>query len=127
MYGNPYYNQQRFQQPMMMPQQPQNYLYGKVVDNIDVVRATDIPLDGSTSYFPLSDGSGIVTKQLQNDGTSKMVVFRPSDAKTDAPGYVTLEDVKKAVESHENIELDDIRDELKDLKKQIKELKNIVK
>ena len=136
MYGNQYYNQPRYQQPMMTPQyvpqqpvqqQAPNYLLGKTVDSIEVVKALDIPLDGSTSYFPLADNSAIVTKQLQSDGTSKMVIFKPTDAKTDNPGYVTLDDVKKALESHENGELDDIRDEMKDLKKQIKEIKNNLK
>ena len=91
-YGfNPYYpQQQRFQsmeqsqQPMMTTyQQPMqltkpNNLLGKSVDNIDVVKAMDIPLDGSISYFPLTDGSAIVSKQLQTDGTSKMVVYKPA-------------------------------------------------
>lgn len=79
---NPYYQQQRFQyqpQPQMYNQDQQNSIYrqstpqglqGKVVDNIEVVKAMDIPLDGSTSYFAIADGSAIVTKQLQQDGTS---------------------------------------------------------
>ena len=93
-YGyNPYYPQQRYQgvdtnnqQPMMTTyQQPMQLakpsgLLGKSVDNIDVVKATDIPLDGSISYFPLTDGSAIVSKQLQMDGTSKMVVYKPAKA-----------------------------------------------
>lgn len=60
------------QQPQQSyPQNPQSYpqasmgLQGKLVDSIEVVRALDIPLDGSTSYFALTDGSAIVTKQLR--------------------------------------------------------------
>ena len=53
-------------------------LLGKAVESIDVVKATDIPLDGSISYFPLTDGSAIVSKQLQNDGTSKIIVYKPT-------------------------------------------------
>lgn len=82
---------QRFQpmeQPQYTPQavqpqpQPQAYkqtigLQGKSVDSIDVVKAMDIPLDGTVSYFPLTDGSAIVSKQLQMDGTSKTVVYEP--------------------------------------------------
>ena len=88
-YGfNPYMNQQRFQnqplnqQPIQqtLPQIPQVCsLMGKQVDSIDVVKATDIPLDGSTCYFPLIDGSAIVTKKLQNDGTSKTIIYKPVD------------------------------------------------
>lgn len=136
MYGNGYYMpQQRFQQPMMA--QPQQYvppmtqpqpqqlgLQGKVVESIEVVKAMDIPLDGSTSYFVISDGTAIVTKQLQNDGTSKTVIYKPVESNEDVPKYVTFEDMKKALSSLEISELDDFKDELKEIKKQIKEIKN---
>ena len=39
---------------------PQNYqqgLQGKSVESVEVVKAMDIPLDGSISYFPLTDGT----------------------------------------------------------------------
>ena len=92
MYNNPYFNQQpRYQNMMQQPylqqmQQPiqtmqavnnQLGLLGKMVESIDVVKAMDIQLDGSISYFPLTDGSAIVSKQLQADGTSKTVVYKP--------------------------------------------------
>ena len=70
---------QPMQQPIVQPIQPiQNIgLQGKSVDSIDVVKAMDIPLDGSVSYFPLTDGSAIVSKQLQMDGTSKTIIYEP--------------------------------------------------
>lgn len=37
-------------------------LQGKIIDNLEVVKATDISLDGSVNYFPLADGSAIATK-----------------------------------------------------------------
>lgn len=138
MYGNPYYNQQQRYQPMT-PQQPiqtqpyippmvqQQTLLGKVVDNIEVVKAMDIPLDGSTSYFPLSDGTGIVTKQLQSDGTSKMVVYRPTDGeKEDVVKYATLEDLQDAINDLDLSDIQDIqdlKDDVKEIKKQLKEFK----
>lgn len=80
---NPYYGQQPYTQPRYQPIEPQYVtqqpkgLLGKSVDSVDVVKAIDIPLDGSVSYFPLTDGSAIVTKQLQMDGTSKIMVYKP--------------------------------------------------
>lgn len=88
MYNNPYgfnpYMNQRFQnqpnnqpmpqqniQPPMQPIQQYCSLLGKQVDSLEVVKAIDIPLDGSVNYFPLTNGSAIVTKQLQQDGTSE--------------------------------------------------------
>ena len=80
-------------------------LQGKVVDNAEVVKAIDIPLDGSISYFPLADGTAIVSKQLQSDGTSRVIVYKPMN--TQEPKYVTENDLK------------DIRDELESLKKKV--------
>ena len=68
--------QQSMQTPITQPIQTIG-LQGKSVDSIDVVKAMDIPLDGTVSYFPLTDGSAIVSKQLQMDGTSKTVVYEP--------------------------------------------------
>lgn len=134
---NPYNNQffnpqsQNRYQPMEMsmtqqnPVQTQinrsNGLSGKLVDSIDVVKAMDISLDGSINYFPLTDNSAIVTKQLQTDGTSKIVVYKPVDNKTTEVKYATQEDVDKAIK---NIDLSDIKDEIDALKKQIKKLKS---
>lgn len=134
---NPYSNQffnpqsQNRYQPMEMsmtqqnPVQTQinrsNGLSGKLVDSIDVVKAMDISLDGSINYFPLTDNSAIVTKQLQTDGTCKIVVYKPVDNKTTEVKYVTQEDVDKAIKK---IDLSDIKDDIKTLKKQVKDLRN---
>lgn len=87
-YGyNPYY-QPRYntmpQQPMEQPiqqvfnsVQQRSFLNGKSVDSLEVVKAMDIPLDGSVSYFPLTDGTAIITKQLQMDGTSRTTIYKP--------------------------------------------------
>lgn len=137
MYNNPYYTQnQRFQpmdvvnpqfvQPITQIPQPNNtnYLLGKSVDSIDVVKAMDIPLDGSTSYFPLTDGSAIVTKKLQNDGTSKTTVYKPiSDENVENKQYVTMDEVKKLIEDIDLSDLEDLRDEIKNIRKQLKDRK----
>ena len=141
MYGNPYYNQgQRFQpmpmqqignQPMtqtyIQPVQPtttQVGLLGKSVESMDVVKAMDIPLDGSISYFPLTDGSAIVTKQLQNDGTSKIVVYKPEkEDKKSEQVFVTFEQLQEEISKLDFADIEDLRDELKEIKKQVKSMK----
>ena len=139
MYGNPYFaqQQQRFQQPMInQPTQSQPYiptiqpinnptsLLGKAVESVDVVKAMDIPFDGSISYFPLTDGSAIITKQLQTDGTSKMVVYKPAqEDKKDAVQFATLEDIENAINDLDLSDIQDIRDDIKEIKKQLKEFK----
>lgn len=137
MYGNPYFaQQQRFQQMVNQPTQPQPYiptiqpinnptsLLGKAVESIDVVKAMDIPFDGSISYFPLTDGSAIITKQLQTDGTSKMIVYKPvQEDKKDAIQFATLEDIENAINDLDLSDIQDIRDDIKEIKKQLKEFK----
>lgn len=134
MYGNPYFNQQQrfqnipnqqyippIQQPMttIPPMNTQVGLQGKVVESIDVVKAMDIPLDGSASYFVISDGSAIVSKQLQNDGTSKMVVYKPSqEEKKETIEFATLDELQDVLN-----DLQDLKDEMKEIKKQFKEFK----
>ena len=145
-YGNPYYFQPQNQriQPMEQQNQPytsplqnpmqnsplqnRQFLNGKSVDSIDVVKAMDIPLDGSISYFPIADGSAIVTKQLQTDGTSKTIIYRPvNEEKKDTPAYVTMSDLEKTISELDFGDIEDIKDELKEVKKELKELKNKIK
>lgn len=134
---NPYYQQPRYSQqmpPSQVPEQPQyiqqmpqfiktNGLQGKQVDSLDVVKATDVPFDGSVSYFPLTDGSAIVTKQLQNDGTSKLVVFKPVDTQKEEIRYLTQDDLKNALNDLNLDKLDEFEEELREVRKEMKELR----
>ena len=137
-YLNQYYGTQQMNrpQPMEMPMQTQNapqmalnrqnMLYGKQVDSLEVVKAIDIPLDGSISYFPLANGSAIVTKQLQQDGTSKITVYEPNTQKEDTK-FATIEDIDKRIEKIDFSEIDELKDDLEDLKKELKDIKNKLK
>ena len=139
-YGKtPYYMQQPITTPQYQTQasdymqniqpayQKPIILQGKSVDNIEVVKATDIPLDGSVSYFPLVDGSAIVTKQLQADGTSRMIVYKPAETTPKSSDtenkeiYVTEKQLDEKLKTFNNEEL---KQEIEKLKKQIKDLTN---
>lgn len=128
-YINRFYGQQQANMPqpmeMPMPQQtmPQmalNRLNGKQVDSIEVVKATDISLDGSVNYFPLIDGSAIITKQLMKDGTSKLTIYEPKKEKDIK--YVTSDELDKKVKNYEELE-----EQLEDIKKELKEIKSKLK
>lgn len=137
MYGNPYFAQQtRFQQMVNQPTQPQPYiptiqpinnptsLLGKAVESVDVVKAMDIPFDGSISYFPLTDGSAIITKQIQMDGTSKTIVYKPiQEEKKDTIKFATLEDIENAISELDIKDISDLRNDIDEIKKQLKEFK----
>lgn len=134
---NQYYNQQMQQQiPKMQPMEqsypqyaqptPQIYkqpigLQGKSVDSVDVVKAMDIPLDGSISYFPLTDGSAIVSKQLLPDGSSQTIVYKPTEEKEnkDIPKYITTSEFDERIKKFDNSNL---KDEIKNIKRQLKDL-----
>ena len=133
-YLNRFYGQQQ-PQPMELPQQPQNvsqiglnraFLNGKQVESIDIVKNLEIPLDGSISYFPLVNGSAIATKQLMQDGTSKITIYEPKTQKDDIK-FATIEDIDKRLEKLDFSEIDDLKDDLENLKKELKDIKNKLK
>lgn len=143
-FNNPYYNNPYVQQlnPYMQQQIPQvqrpqeqypqqiqpSYnrplsLQGKSVDSIDVVKATDIPLDGTISYFPLTDGSAIVSKQLLMDGTSKTVIYKPVEdepKKEKTINYITEEQLEQRLKK---VTTTDYKDDIKSIKRELKDLK----
>lgn len=118
-YFNPYFNSPQPQ--VNIPNMRFNSLQGKSIDNLEVVKAMDIPLDGSISYFPLVDGSAIVTKQLQQDGTSKITIYKPIEADEATPTkYATIEDIENHIKGIKIPDMKPLQDDIKTLKKQIR-------
>lgn len=121
---NPYFNPYFNTQPQPAQPAPMRYntgLQGKSIDNLEVVKAMDIPLDGSISYFPLVDGTAIVTKQLQQDGTSKITIFKPIEAEeSTSVKYATIEDIENRINNIKMPDMKPLQDEIKTLKKQIR-------
>ena len=73
--------QQSLQQPIVPTQTPvsnQMSALGKMVDSIDVVKATDIPMDGNAYYFPKADGTEVYCKQWLQNGTTRILTFKPA-------------------------------------------------
>lgn len=131
-YGYNPYGRYVPQQPVQQPVQQEPFntvqnrsgLQGKQVESMDVVKVLEYPLDGSVSYFPLIDGSAIITKQLQNDGTSKTLIYKLSnESNKDLPKYATIEDLEKKFKSIDLSDIDDLKDDIKELRQDIKDLK----
>ena len=85
---NPYLqrmeNLQQFQQVMQQPMSPtqmsgtsQFTPLGKIVESVDMVKATDIPMDGNMYYFPTADGNMIFSKQWMPNGQTRILTFKP--------------------------------------------------
>ena len=73
--------QQNLQQPVQQqtmsgPGQQMNVI-GKIVDSVDVVKATDVPMDGNMYYFPKADGTEIFGKQWLSSGQTRILTFKP--------------------------------------------------
>ena len=87
--------QQNLQQPLPPTQMSganQMLALGKIVDSIDVVKATDIPMDGNTYYFPKADGTEVYCKQWLQNGTTRILTFKP--AFEDNPNNVSYDTEK---------------------------------
>ena len=84
---NPYMqrieNLQQFQQAIQpiatnqIPTQTYNP-FGKVVESMDIVKVTDIPMDGNMYYFPQADGQAIYGKKFLPNGQTQILAFKPS-------------------------------------------------
>ena len=74
-YGNYNYNPQP--QMAVTPQQATaNSVQGKLVDSIEVVKASEVPF-GSYGLFPKADLSEIYIKSWNNNGTTRISVYKP--------------------------------------------------
>lgn len=73
--------QQNLQQPVVPTQMSganqQMNIIGKIVDSIDAVKATDVPMDGNMYYFPTADGSAVFGKQWTMDGKTRILTYKP--------------------------------------------------
>lgn len=71
---------QQFQQSLQqtqVPMQNQFNTIGKIVESIDIVKTTDIPMDGNMYYFPKADGTEIYAKQWMQNGQTRILTFKP--------------------------------------------------
>ena len=88
--------QQSLQQPVVPTQMSganqQMNVIGKIVDSIDVVKATDVPMDGSMYYFPKADGTEIFGKQWLSNGQTRILTFKP--VLDDSPNNVSSDTEK---------------------------------
>ena len=85
---NPYMqrmeNLQQFQQTLQQPVVPtqmsganQFNPFGKLVESMDIVKVTDIPMDGNLYYFPQADGQAIYGKKFLPNGQTQILTFKP--------------------------------------------------
>ena len=114
--------QQSLQQPMVPTQMSganQMSALGKMVDSIDVVKATDIPMDGNAYYFPKADGTEVYCKQWLQNGTTRILTFKPLlDSETN---NLPLEEEKLKFDTFKAF-LDGIQEDIKTLNDKVDKL-----
>lgn len=71
-----YFTPQMQQQINQMQQQTQSVLNGKIVESIDNVKLTDVPMDGNSYYFPKADGTEIYSKRWLANGSTEVCVYK---------------------------------------------------
>ena len=127
---NPYMDRmaqlQQYQQSLQQPLPPtqmsganQMSALGKIVDSIDVVKATDIPMDGNAYYFPKADGTEVYCKQWLQNGTTRILTFKP--VLEDNPNNLSSEEEKLKFDTFNAI-LEGIQEDVKTLNEKVDKL-----
>ena len=126
---NPYMqrmeNLQQFQQtlqpvvPTQMSGANQIAPLGKIVESADIVKVTDIPMDGNTYYFPKADGTEIYSKQFMPNGQTRILTFKPLfDSE---PNNLPLEEEKLKFDTFKAF-LEGIQEDIKTLNDKVDKL-----
>lgn len=119
--------QQNMQQPMPQAQMAgtsQLQPLGKMVESVDMVKATDIPMDGNMYYFPKADGTEIYGKQWLASGQTRIIAYRPVE--NDAEGNSMTDSGKTEIRLSDEVtgafmqRFDDIADRIEKLERTIK-------
>lgn len=108
--------QQAINQPIVQPQNQQFTPLGKIVESVDMVKATDIPMDGNMYYFPTADGSSVFGKQWLANGQTRILTFKP--ILEDNPNNLSDETEKLKFEDFNNV-LMGIQEDIKALNDKI--------
>ena len=128
---NPYMqrmeNLQQFQQAINQPLQPAQMSIanqpftplGKIVESVDMVKATDIPMDGNMYYFPKADGTELYTKQWLPNGQTRILTYKPLF--DDNPNNLSTEEEKLKIDVFTQV-LGDIQNDIKTLNEKVDKL-----
>ena len=112
--------QQAIQQPQIAPAQVQTVnqfpTLGKMVESIDIVKATDIPIDGNIYYFPKADGTEIYSKTWLSNGQTRILTFKP--ILDDNPNTLSNDEEKLKFDTIEQV-LGGIQNDIKTINEKI--------
>lgn len=86
-------------------------LSGRTVAKIDDIAVNEVPMDGSTAFFPNTNGQEVYAKKWNADGTVSTFLYKISTENAPTAEVSTAEYYKKMESNFEDIfnQLDDIR------------------
>lgn len=94
---NPYSGANGFQTavPMQQMQAPTQQRF-KIVNRLEDITPNDVPMDGTSGIFPLSDSSAIYVKSWNTDGTIKTIKYVPEiiESEPEEKPQMTLAELK---------------------------------
>lgn len=100
-YPNNPYNNFQIPQPTQNNNQMQT-ICGKMVDSVEVVKASEVPI-GSYGVFPKADFSELYVKTWNNDGTTRIISFKPFEQKSESESIISrLDELEKKVNELNN-------------------------
>ena len=114
-YINPFFPQvaQPMQQPNIPMAQPTNSImqqptnqFVKVVDSLETVRVTDVPMDGQLYYFPKADGSVVYGKRWLPDCTTQIIPYFANTEQNNVQGNKSTHNVSEVREEANKSEFD---------------------
>lgn len=118
-------NLQQFQQTLNpAPVQNQFSVLGKMIESIEIVKATDIPMDGNMYYFPKADGTEIYGKAWLPNGQTRILTFKP--VLEDNPNNTPSDDIKIQFGAFSEV-LGAIQNELKTLSDKVDKISKPLK
>lgn len=117
--------QQGLQQPQQMQPQPQNQFatLGKIVENVEMTKATEIPMDGNMYYFPKADGTEVYGKRWLSNGTTEIISYKPYFENKEQHPSVSMSDELKMQMGAFGEVLGVIQNELKILSDKVDKIK----
>lgn len=96
-------------------QPPRSIMTGRVVSNDSEVSPSEVPMDGSAAFFPMSDGSKIFAKSWDGNGNIKTVTYIPS---------VESDDIIQNGSEVSTITMEDLFNMINDVNDNVKALTN---
>lgn len=89
-----------FQTAVPLPMTAPTQQRFKIVNRLEDITPNDVPMDGTSGIFPLSDNSAIYVKSWNTDGTIRTIKYVPEEIKPEEPTpQMTLSELKDWLDS----------------------------